>query len=70
MLHLYIFSTGILAVLGRLILSCVFALLNGTACYIRVFTVLGPELWMNLVQSAFMMWPVFIKKSPPTSTRT
>lgn len=53
----------------HLILSSVFALVNGTARIICVFTVLEPELCMNLVKSAFMMWPIFIKIAPPTSTR-
>lgn len=66
---LYTFPTGIPAVSGNLILSLVFALVNGTVHIICVFTVLEPELWMNLVKSAFMMWPTFIKMAPPTSTR-
>ena len=69
MLHLITFATGITAVSGSLILSSVFALVNGTVCNICVFTVLEPELWMNLVKSAFMMWPIFIKMVPPTTTR-
>lgn len=61
----YTLSAGITAVSGNLILSSVFALVNGTAHIICVFTVLEPELWMNLVKSAFMMWPIFIKIALP-----
>lgn len=51
--------------LRHLILSRVFALVNGTAHIICVFTVLESELWMNLVKSAFMMWTIFIKMALP-----
>lgn len=44
-------------------------MVSGTVQMICVFTVLGSELWMNLVKSAFMMWPIFIKVAPPTYTR-
>lgn len=57
-------SSGMKAVSGNLILSCVFAMVRGTAYFISVFTVLEPELWMNLVRSTFMMWPIFIKIPP------
>lgn len=58
-------SGGIKAVSGNLILSCMFAMVRGTVYFISVFTVLEPELWMNLVRSTFMMWPIFIKMPPP-----
>lgn len=58
-------SSGIKAVSGNLILSCMFAMVRGTVYFISVFTVLEPELWMNLVRSTFMMWPIFIKMAPP-----
>lgn len=56
------------AVSVNLILSGVFALVNGTVCIISVFTVLESELWMNLVKFAFMMWTIFIKIPPPAPT--
>lgn len=58
---------GIKAASVHLILSNVFALVDGTVHAICVFTVLEPELCMNLVRSALMMCPIFIKTPPPPS---